>query len=28
ETCGLLASPNASFVTGTTWDINGGLFMR
>lgn len=28
ETCGLLASPNASFVTGATWDINGGLFMR
>lgn len=24
----LLASPQASFVTGTTWDINGGLFMR
>ena len=28
ETCGLLASPNAAFVTGATWDINGGLFMR
>lgn len=28
ETCGLLASPNAGFVTGATWDINGGLFMR
>ena len=28
ETCALLASPNASFVTGATWDINGGLFMR
>lgn len=28
ETVGLLASENASFVTGATWDINGGLFMR
>ena len=28
ETCALLASPNASFVTGATWDINGGLYMR
>ncbi|WP_111893953.1 SDR family NAD(P)-dependent oxidoreductase [Acinetobacter sp. MB5] len=28
ETIGLLASENASFVTGATWDINGGLFMR
>ena len=28
ETCVLLASQNASFVTGATWDINGGLFMR
>lgn len=28
ETCALLASSNASFVTGATWDINGGLFMR
>ncbi|WNY86778.1 SDR family NAD(P)-dependent oxidoreductase [Leclercia adecarboxylata] len=24
----LLASEQASFVTGATWDINGGLFMR
>lgn len=23
-----LARPEAVFVTGTTWDINGGLFMR
>lgn len=28
QTCVLLASENASFVTGATWDINGGLFMR
>lgn len=28
ETCQLLASPQAGFVTGATWDINGGLFMR
>ena len=24
----LLASQTSSFVTGATWDINGGLFMR
>lgn len=28
ETCALLARPSAAFVTGATWDINGGLFMR
>ncbi len=28
ETCALLARPSAHFVTGATWDINGGLFMR
>lgn len=28
QTCALLASHDASFVTGATWDINGGLFMR
>lgn len=28
QTIDLLASPNGYFVTGTTWDINGGLFMR
>ncbi|WP_368542108.1 SDR family NAD(P)-dependent oxidoreductase [Enterobacter soli] len=28
QTVALLASPQASFVTGATWDINGGLFMR
>src|SRR5690606_8693314 len=28
ETCALLASPQAALVTGATWDINGGLFMR
>lgn len=28
EAVALLASEQASFVTGATWDINGGLFMR
>lgn len=28
ETVALLARPEAAFVTGATWDINGGLFMR
>ncbi len=28
QTVALLVSPQASFVTGATWDINGGLFMR
>lgn len=28
EVCALLAAPNAGFVTGATWDINGGLLMR
>lgn len=28
QTIDLLASDNAYFVTGATWDINGGLFMR
>lgn len=28
QTIVLLASKNASFTTGATWDINGGLFMR
>lgn len=28
ETIALLAQPSAAFVTGATWDINGGLFMR
>lgn len=28
ETTALLASRGANFVTGATWDINGGLFMR
>ena len=28
ETCALLASNSAGFVTGATWDINGGIYMR
>lgn len=28
EVCALLAALNAGFVTGATWDINGGLLMR
>lgn len=28
QTISLLASDDAAFVTGATWDINGGLFMR
>ncbi|MGO3386014.1 MAG: SDR family NAD(P)-dependent oxidoreductase [Acinetobacter guillouiae] len=28
QTVALLAKPEAAFVTGATWDINGGLFMR
>ena len=28
QTVQLLAQPEAVFVTGATWDINGGLFMR
>lgn len=28
QTVDLLAKPEAAFVTGATWDINGGLFMR
>ena len=28
ETCALLASSSAGFVTGATWDINGGIYMR
>lgn len=28
QTVALLVSPQASFVAGATWDINGGLFMR
>ncbi|MDR6637053.1 SDR family oxidoreductase [Paenarthrobacter nitroguajacolicus] len=28
STVALLASPEAAFVNGASWDINGGLFMR
>ena len=28
QTVALLAKPEAAFVCGATWDINGGLFMR
>ena len=24
----LLADPSATFITGATWDINGGIYMR
>lgn len=28
QTVALLAAPEAAFVTGATWDINGGIYMR
>jgi 3-oxoacyl-[acyl-carrier protein] reductase len=28
QTAVLLASPEAGFVNGAVWDINGGLLMR